>query len=365
VKQLGLLKKQNRNLKVMLSIGGWTYTNEKKHLDPVSASAAARAKFAASCVDFVKNYGFDGIDVDWEYPQDANQGQQFLALLQAVRSALDAYADSLAQDNTDAKAARPHFLMSIAAPAGKDNYDNIPLGAVAATLDFVNLMVTLPCPSLLVRSQPLDLLTTREQAYDYAGSWGNFTGHASNLSPSTSDPASTPFNTRAVVAAYLAAGVPSTKLNLGMPLYGRSFTGTTGLGKPYTGLGAGTWEAGVYDFKDLPLKGAHVYYDDEAEATYSWDNSTGMLVSYDTVDMALLKVDYIKETKLGGAMWWEVSGDRNDSGSIISSVSCLSIAGVGANMLVNRSSAKCRARMGAASSRVSTGCIIRTHRTTT
>jgi chitinase len=68
VKQLGLLKQQNRNLKVMLSVGGWTYTNEKKHLDPVGASAAARKKFAASCVDFIKNYGFDGIDVDWEYP---------------------------------------------------------------------------------------------------------------------------------------------------------------------------------------------------------------------------------------------------------------------------------------------------------
>jgi chitinase len=106
-----------------------------------------------------------------------------------------------------------------------------------------------------------------------------------------------------------------------MPLYGRAFTGTTGLGKPYKGLGVGSWEAGVYDFKDLPLKGAQEYYDDEAEATYSWDNSTGMLVSYDTMDMALMKVDYIKKNKLGGAMWWEVSGDRNDSGSLISSVS--------------------------------------------
>jgi chitinase len=115
--------------------------------------------------------------------------------------------------------------------------------------------------------------------------------------------------------------VPSAKLNIGMPLYGRSFTGTAGLGKPYKGLGTGTWEAGVYDFKDLPLKGAQEYYDDEAEATYSYDNSTDMLVSYDTVGMALKKVEYIKETRLGGAMWWEVSGDRNDSGSIISNVS--------------------------------------------
>jgi hypothetical protein len=159
------------------------------------------------------------------------------------------------------------------------------------------------------------------QAYDYSGSWDNFTGHASNLAPNPSNPNSTPFNTRSVVQAYINAGVPSSKLNLGMPLYGRAFTNTAGLGQPYKGIGTGTWEAGVYDFKDMPLPGSTVYWDKTAYATYSYDNSTGMLVSYDTVELALTKVDFIKQNNLGGAMWWEVSGDRNDSGSIISNVS--------------------------------------------
>jgi chitinase len=158
------------------------------------------------------------------------------------------------------------------------------------------------------------------QAYDYAGSWDNVTGHASNLAPSKSNPKSTPFNTESVIKYYVANGVPSNKINLGMPLYGRAFTNTAGLGQPYKGVGTGTWEAGVYDFKDLPLAGAREYQDDEAMATYSFDNSTGMLISYDTVKMALKKVDYIKQHKLGGAMWWEVSGDRNDTGSIVSNV---------------------------------------------
>lgn len=113
-------------------------------------------------------------------------------------------------------------------------------------------------------------------------------------------------------------------INLGMPLYGRAFTNTEGLGKPYNGVGAGTWEKGVYDYKDLPLDGAKEYYDEEVGATYSYDDATGMLVSYDTVDMALRKVDYIKKTKLGGAMWWEASGDRTDEGSIIANVSTAS-----------------------------------------
>ncbi|KAF1920463.1 glycoside hydrolase superfamily [Ampelomyces quisqualis] len=296
-KQLGLLKQKNRNLKVLLSIGGWTYTNTNKALDPVGASEAARKKFAASCVDMIKNYGFDGIDIDWEYPQSKEQGTQLLALLRETRQAMNDYADYLARDKGYAKEARPHFLLSIAAPAGADNYQNIPLREVAETLDFVNLM-----------------------AYDFSGSWDNATGHASNLAPSKTNPKSTPYNANSVIQHYISAGVPSTKLNLGMPLYGRAFTNTAGLGQPYKGLGAGTWEPGVYDLKDLPLKGATEYFDKEAYATYSYDNATGMLVSYDTLDMALTKVEYIKQNKLGGAMWWEVSGDRNDTRSIISNV---------------------------------------------
>lgn len=127
------------------------------------------------------------------------------------------------------------------------------------------------------------------------------------------------------MTAYLASGVPASKLNLGMPLYGRAFTETDGLGKAYNGIGTGSWEKGVYDFKDLPLRGAKEYYDDEAGATYSYDEETRMLVSYDNVDMAMRKVEYIKKNNLGGAMWWEVSGDKKGEESIITNASPLSI----------------------------------------
>jgi chitinase len=151
-----------------------------------------------------------------------------------------------------------------------------------------------------------------------------------------------PFDTASVLAAYIAAGVPPSKLNLGLyvlplpflpylscfptntsprPLYGRAFTNTAGLGLPYDGIGLGSFEPGVYDYKDLPLAGAVEHYDAETGATYSYHDGSGMLVSYDTVDMALKKVDYVRKMGLGGAMWWEISGDKAGAESIVSNVS--------------------------------------------
>jgi chitinase len=140
LKQLNLLKKKNRNLKVLLSIGGWTYAHEQKHFDTPASTAAGRKAFADSCVKQIKDLGFDGIDIDWEYPQNPEQGQQLLQLCQAIRSAMNDYADQLANSSSDGT--RPEFLLSIAAPAGEANYKNMPLGALAQALDFINLMVS-------------------------------------------------------------------------------------------------------------------------------------------------------------------------------------------------------------------------------
>ncbi|KAF6808826.1 glycosyl hydrolase family 18 [Colletotrichum sojae] len=283
VKQLYLLKKANRRMKVMLSIGGWTWST---NFPAAASTPEGRALFAKSSVTFMKDWGFDGIDVDWEYPSNGTEATNFVLLLQAVRNELDDYATQHAPGH--------HFLLTIASPAGPEHYRELNLKAVADIIDAFNLM-----------------------AYDYAGSWDAVSGHQANLYPNPSKRASTPFSTDAAVADYLAAGVPASKIVLGMPIYGRSFQQTAGPGLPFSGVGSGSWENGVWDYKALPRAGATELYDPVAVASYSYDAATRELISYDTPAVVRTKVSYLLGKGLGGSMFWEASGDKKDGGSLL------------------------------------------------
>jgi chitinase len=92
LEQLYLLKMQNRALKVLLSIGGWTYS---MHFASAFSISQGRSTFALSVVSLVKTCGLDGVDIDWEYPTDASHGADIVRLLQAVRGALDTYGKLL------------------------------------------------------------------------------------------------------------------------------------------------------------------------------------------------------------------------------------------------------------------------------
>ncbi|OLN92063.1 Endochitinase 1-like protein 1 [Colletotrichum chlorophyti] len=284
VKQLYLKKMANRNMKVLLSIGG--YTNSPKFA-PVVANESLRANFVSSAVKLMADYGMDGVDLDYEYPNTAVTSADSVYLLSELRAGLDEYSAKHADGY--------HFLLGFPAPAGPKNY---------AAFDFKNMDKSLDFWSLM--------------AFDFVGAWENTTGHQSNVFVNKKNPLSTKASIDQAINDYTSAGIDPGKINLGIPLYGRAFSNTAGLGKSYAGLPNGTLDQpGIFLYKDLPRPGAEVRFDNVAKATYSYDNATGQLVSYDDLKSVKYKKDYIKKKNLGGAMYWEATGDKPGNLSIV------------------------------------------------
>lgn len=107
-KQLYLLKKKNRHLKLMLSIGGWTYSPS---FHPVVVNPSLRQKFVESSIELLENYGIDGLDVDYEYPSNEDQARGYVDLLKELRHALDKHAHKMGTNFTYPLTVRfPNFI---------------------------------------------------------------------------------------------------------------------------------------------------------------------------------------------------------------------------------------------------------------
>jgi len=118
-----------------------------------------------------------------------------------------------------------------------------------------------------------------------------------------------------------------------MPLYGRAFENTNGIGQPYTGIGPGTIEAGIYSYKALPseytsansvcelnillVAGAQIFENSTDVTSYSYDSAKKELVSYDTPNIIKMKTQYLNSKGLAGAMFWELSTDKVGSESLV------------------------------------------------
>ncbi|CAH7672518.1 family 18 glycoside hydrolase [Phakopsora pachyrhizi] len=282
--QFRQLKQKHRNLKLLLSIGGWTYSS---NFAPGTDSPEKRAKFSSSALGLLEDYGLDGLDIDWEYPTSDKEADQLVQLLKHMRKDLDSHQKSKKDKNP--------YLLTIAAPCGPQHFRQLHLKQMSQYLSFINLM-----------------------AYDYAGSWDTIAGHQANLRLPNSEAVNQGnFSTVAAVNYYLEQSVPARKIVIGMPLYGRSFLNTKGIGHSYNGVGQGNWESGIYDYKSLPKDNCKLMVDKKAIGAYTYDKSAQELITFDNPTTVNLKVDYVRSKNLGGVMWWESSGDKNISGEAL------------------------------------------------
>ncbi|MBA4544241.1 MULTISPECIES: glycoside hydrolase family 18 protein [Thermoactinomyces] len=291
--QLTKLKQKYPNLKTIISVGGWTWSGG---FSDAALTDASRTKFADSAVRFIRTWGFDGVDIDWEYPVSGGlqngrpeDKQNFTLLIQKLREKLDAAGQQ------DGK----HYLLTIAAGASPSYLQNTEMGKVASYLDYVNIMT-----------------------YDFHGGWEQRSNHNAPLYADPADPFpdKSTFNVSAAVDGFIRAGVPASKIVLGLPFYGRGWTGCNSAGngqyQTCTGTPQGTWESGIFDFSDLEANyinknGYTRYWNDVAKVPYLFNPSNGTFISYDDAESIGYKTSYLKSKGLAGAMIWDLSSDRN------------------------------------------------------
>lgn len=273
-------------VRVMLSLGGW---GDSRTFPQVAAHDSTRRRFASSCVDLVRMYGFDGIDVDWEYPGYAEHNgtpadkENFTTLLTVLKDSLTAFG----------KSAGRHLLLTAALPAVQTLLVHTDVGKIASILDRLNIMT-----------------------YDFTGSWYPTSGHNAPLYAGRPEDSA-----KCIDAAFRlftkTYHVPPSRLNLGIPFYGHSYSSCTTLYSPHGGA----------DTSHMPGQGLFYYtvlqhkekwerkWDEKARVPYAISREWNTLVSYDDVQSVAEKADYVMKSGAAGVIVWEITGDVLSDGT--------------------------------------------------
>ncbi|XP_042858033.1 chitotriosidase-1-like [Penaeus japonicus] len=271
------LRERNPQAKMLLGLGGWTDSRSDKYSRLVS-EPQRRAAFVSHVVSFLQEYGFDGLDLDWEYPgyQSSPQDKEgFRLWVEELRAAFSPRG----------------LLLTAAVSAGKSVIDQgYDVPAVAKALDQIHLM-----------------------SYDFHGSWERQVAHHAPLFPSPGQEKE--LSADFAVRHWIKRGAPASKLVLGVPFYGRSWTlagDDASSGAPASGAG-----------RPGPLlkdAGTMAYYEIcQAHQRRGWTKVSGpggphlthgdQWVGYDDVDAIRKKALYAQQKGLGGVMVWDVATD--------------------------------------------------------
>jgi GH18 family chitinase len=311
--QLKKLKAKHPNLKVVVSLGGWTYS---KYFSDVAATDASRKKFVSSCVDlYIKGNlpkigddpaggpgaaagVFDGFDIDWEFPASANghtgnhsgaqDTENYTLLLAEFRRQLNGLGGK-------------QYRLTAAVPSGPSDIDKVQVAKLAETLDMVNVMT-----------------------YDMHGAWeaDGPTNSQAPLYESASSPAEgTGLTVNDAINHYLMQGLPAGKISMGVPFYARGWTGVPdktkhGLYQSVTGPTEPfqfSQQAGVAMYKELKAAGKlnKVYFDQTSKSSWAYDGSN--FYTIESPESLKAKRQYIKAKGLGGVMMYSLEADDSSS----------------------------------------------------
>ena len=349
-------KRKFPHIKTLISVGGWAASGGFYEM---SDNAERREIFANSCIEFIRKYNFDGIDIDFEYPTSAEGAvhplddilwwqdrktviyNNYLEVMKVLREKID---EAKKQDGKD-------YLLTIAASGSSWTLSGMDLSQYCPYLDYLNIM-----------------------SYDLHGAWNGYVGPQSALYASSKDPETSMMDQPTLnvdwAVKYYSGYMNPKNINIGIPFYSRGWVdvsgGQNGLwgsapeinhtfeytykGKKYTssrkiGKGGGgidgVWndpapepDAGAnplwhvmnlllnpgtvtWDYlSETPNAGEHHnvngytdHFDDETKSAYVWNNTKKTFLTYETKESVKAKLDYVADRGIGGVMFWELSGD--------------------------------------------------------
>ena len=278
------LKRDNPRLTILVSVGGWGGSGG---FSDMAFTVASRARFIESVVRFITRYKLDGLDIDWEYPGLIGAGntfrpedkQNYTALLRELRARFD----------REEKQQHRRLFTSIAVGGNADFLEHTEMAAVARYVDTVNLMT-----------------------YDYYGpDEDKISGNHAPLFTDPADPKQ--ISSERTVRAYEAAGVPASKLLLGLPFYGKSWAD---VGPENNGL----FQPGIkppatfHDYSALANyseQGYKRFWDAAASVPWLYNPDTRTFISYEDSESLASKCRFALDRHLGGVMFWELTEDEN------------------------------------------------------
>jgi len=279
ITRLVYLKKENPQLKIIISLGGW---GGCPTCSEVFSTANGRYEFAQSVLQLFETYRVDGLDLDWEYPAIKSvPGYQFLPedrenftlLIETLRNI-----------------AGPGYELSFAAGGFKEYLQNsVEWNKVMPLVNYVNIMT-----------------------YDLVNGNSRRTGHLTSLYSTPEQEESTDY----AVNFLDSIGVPLNKIVIGLAFYARLYSDVD---PENNGLYQKGKFSGYVVYKDQDEQlgadaGYQYYWDKTAKAPYAYNKTTRTFATFDNLQSVLLKTRYARSRNLGGVMFWELRGDKESGG---------------------------------------------------
>jgi chitinase len=286
------LKQQNPSLAVMVSVGGWLWSDK---FSDVSFTSASRKIFIESVMEFLRKYNLDGLDIDWEYPGLPGSSQNFRS--QDKQNFTHLVKELRKTFNGETAKTHKRLYLTIAAGASDEFLAHTEMAKVQRYLDTVNLM-----------------------CYDYYEPGSDaITGNHAPLFTDPADPKKA--SSDASVQDFEKAGVPAAKILLGLPFYGHMWGQVAdqnhGLFQPGKAIpnAYSPYSAIVASMLD---HGYTRYWDAQASVPYLYNPEKQIFVSYEDPESIAAKGSYVLAHRLGGVMFWDYSGDP--SGTLLHAI---------------------------------------------